>query len=182
MEEAIIVTYEYVNGFQFKQRIERFNGKQYHECDRNSYEISNWVKANKETKIKELAKQIVLYNDLTMWENEIQKENAFSFVYEFISNKIKIGGSITNMLPFEIFLMSDGFELINFCELNAIDPIYRVYKKNDCIIYIGCGILLDSKRFVQFYFIINNKRKIYQVDNKKENYSDAINGKLKDLF
>jgi len=81
-----------------------------------------------------------------------------------------------------IFLMSDGFELINFCELNAIDPIYRVYKKNDCIIYIGCGILLDSKRFVQFYFTINNKRKIYQVDNKKENYSDAINGKLKDLF
>lgn len=116
------------------------------------------------------------------WNNDKAKEKAFNKIYEFnISGKSGTGTSTTPLLPFEIFMLNDGFEMISFKELNAYHPMGRDYKKKDLAVYLGFGIQ-TSKVKANFYFQTSRQKGIYQVDNSVENYKKAINEELESLI
>ena len=133
-----------------------------------------------------------------MWKNNVAKQQAFDKVYEF--NKSGKSGSMsstTPLLPFEIFLLNDGFEMVSFSEMNAINPgvnlvtnkndniiglkYSRCYRKDDYFIILAFGIEINKKK-TNFYFMTNKHPYAeFQVDNNLDNFDDAINGKLKPL-
>ena len=97
--------------------------------------------------------------------------------------------------------MNDGFEMISFCELNAIDPgviivadgfvndcfinpkglqYKRCYIKEGYFIYLAFGIEINNKK-TNFYFQTNKSHKFFQVDNDYVNYLKSINGELTPL-
>ena len=105
--------------------------------------------------------------------------------------------STTPLLPFEIFLLNDGFEMVSFSEMNAINPgvnlvtnkndniiglkYSRCYRKDDYFIILAFGIEINKKK-TNFYFMTNKHPYAeFQVDNNLDNFDDAINGKLKPL-
>ena len=116
------------------------------------------------------------------WKNDEAKNKAFSKIYDFnLSGKSGTGSSTTPLFPFEIYMMNDGFEMISFCEMNAINPglnlfvykkskkkigdqyVYkgkevfsRCYKKNDLIVSLAFGITIGDKK-TNFYFVTNSK-------------------------
>ena len=113
--------YEPRNGFQFKQPVERLNGKSYYEYDENSYERQNWGFLKKESYNYNQALDFSKFNS-NLWLNDDIKINAFNKINEFINKgKSGSGSSITGLFPFEIFLLNDGFEMISFCELKYLD-------------------------------------------------------------
>lgn len=140
--------------------------------------------------------------DSEFWKNEEAKNKAFSKIYEFnLSGKSKTGSSTTPLFPFEIYMMNDGFEMVSFCEMNAINPGFsivaekqkgnrlikpkfvkynRCYKKEDYFICLAFGIEIN-KRKTNFYFKTNKSNYTFQVDNDINNYRKAINGKLQPL-
>lgn len=133
-----------------------------------------------------------------LWKNNVAKQQAFDKVYEFNkSGKSGTGSSTTPLLPFEIFLLNDGFEMVSFSEMNAINPgvslVYnkdinniglkysRCYKKDDYFIILAFGIEINKKK-TNFYFMTNKHPYAeFQVDNNLDNFDDAINGKLRPL-
>lgn len=120
--------------------------------------------------------------DSELWKNDRARDNAFEKIYNFnLQGKGGTSGSVTPLLPFEIFLMNDGFEMKSFCELNALMPMYRTYVKGDVKINIAFGIIIDGRQ-TNFYFKTSKHPSEFQVDNNPENYTKAINGKLKPLW
>ena len=138
--------------------------------------------------------------DSKLWKNDKIKDSAFNKIHDFeLSGKQGTGSSVTSLFPFEIFMLNDGFEMMSFCELNAINPgltiisekvdnnilynpkgvLYsRVYTKKDYNIKLCFGI--DNRSI--FYFKTNkNYSKEFQVDNDINNYEKAINGLLKPI-
>ncbi len=98
-------------------------------------------------------------------------------------------------------MMNDGFEMVSFCELNAINtglvivcksvqgdilnnPVgsynNRCYVKGDNKICLMFGIEKDGVK-TKFYFTTSKSRHHFQLDNDINNYSKAINGELKPL-
>jgi hypothetical protein len=190
--------YEPRQGFQFEQPVQRLNGKSYYEYSENSYERENWGFFLKESYQYNSALDYSQFNS-SLWLNETIKIDAFNKIYDFINKgKSGNGSSITALFPFEIFLLNDGFKMVNFCELNAINPgvsivaekqngdeiinpkgikYTRSYLKNDNFIYLAFGIEFNKKK-TNFYFQTSKSNHFFQVDNSIENYSNAINGKL----
>ena len=186
-------------GFRFDQPVERLNGKSYYEYEQDSYERKNWGTISWDSKkYNDALDYSQFYSEL--WTNEEAKLQAFTKIYNFIKDgKSGSGSSITGLFPFEIFLMNDGFEMISFTELNAINPgvgiicdkivgdeiinprglrYLRTYLKDDNFIYLGFGIEFDKKK-TNFYFQTSKDYlHHFQVDNTIENYEKAINGKL----
>ncbi len=122
-----------------------------------------------------------LNNDSDLWSNEKVKEQSFNVIYDYVINGGgKSHSSITPLSPFEIFMLNDGFKMNYFCELNTLNPMSRKYQKEDLIIRICFGVIVN-KRKVNFYFETSKSNKIFQVSNSKEDYNKAINGKLKEL-
>jgi hypothetical protein len=130
-----------------------------------------------------------------LWKNEKARDLAFNKIFDFnISGKSGTGSSTTPLLPFEIYMMNDGFEMVSFCELNAINPgvsivakkqdgttftkpkslkYSRCYKKADYFIYIAFGIKINNRK-TNFYFKTNKSNCYFQVDNDFSNYEKAI--------
>ena len=189
-------------GFQYPQPVERLNGKSYYEYSEDSFERENWGLIAKESYNYNSALDFSMFNS-ELWTNEKAKIKAFEKIYQFIKDgKSGSGSSITALFPFEIFLMNDGFEMVSFCELNAMNPglkfiadsmvgdeiinpkgIFqnRCYLKDDNFIYLAFGITVEGKK-TNFYFKTSKSNHYFQVDNNIENYKKAISGALKPLY
>jgi len=193
--------YEKRDGFRYEQPIKRLKGKTYYEFAEGSFERENWGF---------IAKQSYYYNEAIfasqfkskLWKSKAIKTKAFYIIYEFIrKGKSGTGSSITPLFPFEIFMLNDGFEIISFGELNAINPCVtvscekvigdeiigvkgikktRTYVKNNKQISLCFGLIYDKKK-TNFYFEINGLNDSFQVDNSINNYEKAISGLLPSL-
>jgi len=189
------------DGFSFLQPVEY--------CNNIKFTISNFEKifnvpfsvVKKESDMYKNTIEDSNYNS-KLWKNTDIKNKAFSKIYDFnISGKSGSISSTTPLFPFEIYMINDGFEIISFCELNAINPgltiiadtfinnalvnpkgiqYRRSYKKDDNFIHLGFGIEINERK-VNFYFKTSKSVFTFQVDNNFNNYEKAINGKLKPL-
>ena len=189
---------EKVEGMQYEQPIERMNGKTYWEFSPDSFERQNWGSIYWDSRKYNDSLDYCQFNS-ELWTNENAKIQAFNKIYDFIKKgKSGSGSSVTQMFPFEIFMMNDGFTMDNFCELNAInsgihivcdkmigDKIVnpkgikysRTYLKKDNFIYLAFG-LETNKVNTNFYFQTSKSHHYFQVNNSIDKYLDAINGKL----
>ena len=203
----MVFGYEHVNGHRFKEPVDIINGKTYYDFNKNSYEKKHWGSIYRESYSYNAALKHSKF-DSELWENKSIRNKAFNEIYDFIKN----GGSgdsssITSLFPFEIYMLNDGFEMVSFCELNAINPgvslvaesrngdsvknpkgfIYkRLYKKNNLYIYLAFGYSeMDNEGNVitkcNFYFKTSKSEWSYQVDNDINNYKKSINGQLTPL-
>ena len=77
---------------------------------------------------------------------------------------------------FECFRTTDAGRRV----INKGISYQRCYKKKDYFVYIAFGIEIQGKK-TNFYFQTNKSNNTFQIDNNIENYTDAINGKLKPL-
>lgn len=198
-EYYIKTSWEPIDGYNFPQPIERLNGKSYYEYPEDSYERNNWGKIYWDSRSYNDALDSVLF-DSDFWRDSEAKLQAFNIVYSFIkSGKSGQHSSITRMFPFEIELMNNGFKMMSFCELNAINTGLKIiadkvignevinprgvsydrwYKRGeDEKVYLGFGC--DN---ANFYFELSKYPGDYfQVENNLSKFNDAINGKLKKL-
>lgn len=190
--------YEFRKGYQYKQPVERIKGKSFYEYNKKSHERINWGDLYWKSKKYNDAIIFSRYHS-NLWKSGKAKKHAFNMIYNFIiKGKSGTGSSITKLFPFELFLLNDGFKMVGFCELNAINPgrqlicdavkgdvvtnpigFYypRTYVKKDVSINIVFG-------FGDFNFCFktsNNPNNHFQIDNNIHNYKSAINGKLKPL-
>ncbi len=200
----IKTAWEKREGFIYKEPVEYCNGI------RLTFEAIRDFEKIFKTPFSVALKESRAYNDALrdsnyhseFWKNDEAKNKAFSKIYEFnLSGKSGNASSTTPLFPFEIYMMNDGFEMVSFCELNAIDSgvsivagkqkgdtlinpkgvLYnRCYQKDDYFICMAFGIEIDGKK-TNFYFITNKSNYTFQVDNDINNYQKAINGKLKPL-
>lgn len=191
-------------GFRYKQPVYYCNGK------RLTFETIGDFKNIFGVPFAKVQKESNAYNNALdeskykseFWTNDEAKNKAFSKIYDFnLSGKSGTGSSTTPLLPFEIYMMNDGFNMVSFCELNAINPgvsiiaekqdgltfinpkglkYSRCYKKDDYFIYIAFGIEINKQK-TNFYFKTNKSGYTFQVDNDLSNYKKAIEGKLKPL-
>lgn len=200
-ENQIIVSWEKREGFRYPQPIERLNGKSFFEYTPGSEEVKNWYKYFLESKQYDDAKKYCNY-DSDLWTNETAKNNAAVKIHNYItSGKSGTGSNVTPLFPFEIYLMNDGFKMLDFCELSALVPgvsimaksmiadkiinpkglcYSRCYSKNNNFIYLAFGIEVNKKK-TNFYFKTSKSTYAFQVDNDINNYKKAINGLLKPL-
>jgi len=200
-EYYIETFYEKRDGFRFEQPVQRLKGKTYYDYPESSYERENWGILRIESSKYNEAIFCSQYNS-ELWKRKSQRNKAFLKIYEFIKKgKSGSGSSITPLFPFEIYLMNDGFKMVSFCELNAIntgvqivaekcigDEIIgvkglkysRCYLKEDNFIYLAFGIVFYDIK-TNFYFETSKSNFTFQVDNNIENYHNAINGKLRPL-
>jgi len=193
--------YEKREGFRFEQPVQRLNGKSYYDYPENSYERENWAYIRRES---EYYNSSLYYSqfDSELWTNTKAKIKAFDKIFTFVKNGCSgSASSITALFPFEIYLMNDGFEMISFCELNAINPAVsiiadkwigdeiinpkgikysRCYLKDDNFIYLAFGIVFNEVK-TNFYFETSKSNYTFQVDNNIKNYEKAINGELPPL-
>lgn len=194
--------WEKKDGYRYEQPVHRLNGKIRDEYPQDSYEYKNWGKIYWDSKAYNDSLDYCNF-DSYMWQNKLAKLRAFEKIYNFVkSGASGQGSAVTQLLPFEIFLMNDGFEMINFCELNAINPgvsivgeqvnefkyknitgLYygRSYIKDDNFIYIAFGLKTED-RLINFYFKTSKSKHYFQVENSIEKYHDSISGKLKPVI
>lgn len=186
---------EKVDGMQYEQPIERLNGKTFWEFAPDSFERKNWGAIYWDSKKYNDALDYSQFNS-DLWTNETAKKQAFNKIYDFIKNGKK--SSITQLFPFEIFMMNDGFAIDSFSELNAINTgvqiigdktigdqisnpksveCSRCYSKGDNSIYLAFGIEINNVK-TNFYFQTSNSPHYFQVNNSIDKYLDAVNGKL----
>ncbi len=196
--------WEKQEGYRYEQPVDYCNGI------RLTYEVIRDFEKIFKTPFSVAQKESRAYNSALdeskyysdFWKNNEAKNKAFSKIYEFnLSGKSGTGSSTTPLFPFEIYMMNDDFEMVSFCEMNAINPAFsivaekqkgdilinpkgvkysRCYQKDDYFICIAFGIEIN-KRKTNFYFITNKSKYIFQVDNDINNYQKAINGKLQPL-
>jgi len=170
-QHLITTSFEPREGYQFNQPVERLNGKSYFEYDEDSYERKNWGVIRNQSRLYNAALDYSLFHS-DLWTNEQAKEKAFDVIYEYISKRSS-ASAVTPLFPFEIYMLNDGFELTSFCELNATQCTARCYYKDGVQVYLGFGF-----ENTNFYFKTSNSSEYFQVDNTKENYTKAIEGKL----
>lgn len=192
--------YEPREGFAFNQPVERLSGKKYYEYEEDSFERQHWGTIYWDSYKYNSALRDSNFNS-ELWKNNSVKEKAFNKIYSFIKEgKSGSGSSITPLFPFEIFLLNDGFEIKDFCELNAINPgvtilcdsfigdkinnpkgikYGRTYQKGKKVVNIGFGIVVKGQK-TNFYFQINYEN-YFQVNNDIKMYKKAISGKLPKL-
>ena len=200
----IVTKWEYRKGFKFKQPYDYCNGIKI-----TSETIANFKKIFG-VDFTSARKESYLYNSTLvdcnykseLWKDEKTKNKAFDKIHLFnINGKSGSSSSTTALFPFEIFLLNDGFEMLSFCELNAINSgvqiiadkfvndafinptgikYNRCYNKKDNFIYVAFGIEINNKK-TNFYFQTTKSNYTFQVDNNIDNYKQAINGKLKPL-
>lgn len=200
-QHYIQTVYEKRSGFKFDQPVDRLNGKTYYQYPPGSFERQNWGSIYWDS-YKYNTALVASKFDSDLWQNETVKQKAFIKIYDFIANgKSGSASSITALLPFEIFLLNDGFEMLSFCEMNAINPGVsiiaskqigdhiinpkflhqsRCYLKNNNHIYLAFGIKIAGKK-TNFYFKTTNSHSYFQVDNNPAHYLNAINGRLTKL-
>jgi len=174
----IETTFETRLGYRYPQPVDRLNGKKWNNYAPESFEYKNWAEIKKHSREYDHAKVVSNY-DSEYWENDLVKEKTLNSIHDFILNESKeIHGAETQLLPFEIFLLNDGFEIYNFGHLNAYNPT-RGYRKGRNYV---CMILGYTPKF---RFCLNTQ-KIHYVDfhlsNKQEDYQDAINGRLNRVY
>ncbi len=194
-------SYEHREGFEYKQPVEYCNDV------RLTFDVIKDFKNIFGVSLSQAVKESSSYNralesckyDSELW-NEKQRDKALLKIHNSISNSNCLS-SITPLFPFEIYMMNDGFEMISFCGLNAIDPGFsivaksqigdnilnpqgikygRCYKKDNHFISLGFGIEINDIK-TNFYFNISKSNSYFQVDNNINNYHKAINGNLKSL-
>lgn len=191
-------------GFKYKQPIDYCNGIELTYQTISNFETIFGVtfkQAQKESHAYNQAlKQSKFYLDL--WKNNKIRNQAFSKIYQFnLSGKSGTGSNTTPLFSFEIYMMNDGFKMLAFCELSALNPgisivadkqdgdyiinpkgfsYNRCYQKKDYFIYLAFGIEIFGKK-TNFYFQTNKSHHYFQVDNNINNYQAAINGNLKPL-
>jgi len=197
-------SWEKREGFRYEQPVDKCNGV------RLTFEtIGNFESIFGEPFAK-VQKESNAYNNALneskfksdLWKNDKARNSAFKKIYDFnISGKSGTGSSTTPLFPFEIYMMNDGFEMLSFCELNAINSgvsiiaekqdgltfinpkgfkYSRCYKKEDYFIYVAFGIEINKTK-TNFYFQTNKSHFTFQVDNDFSNYERAIKGHLKPL-
>lgn len=128
--------------------------------------ISNFENIFGET-FSKVKKESKAYNDslyeckykLDLWRDEKARDKAFDMIYNFnLNGRSGSGSRTTPLFPFEKYMMNDGFKMVSFCELSAINPgvyivsetqngdVYinpkgikygRCYEKDDYFIYLG---------------------------------------------
>jgi hypothetical protein len=180
----------------FPQPVEYCNGKTYFQYPENSYERKSW--AENYWKSYRFDEAITASNfNSNKWRSEEAKNKAFEIIYQFCLNgKSGNFSSITPLMPFEIELMNNGYQMIGFCELNALSPSFsivaekvvedkiinpsgfiyrRAYRKESKIIGIGFG------KKTNFYFQIMGNIKRFQVPIDMELFDKAVNGELKPI-
>lgn len=140
------------------------NGKPLSEYDKDSYVAQHWSSLmNLSYWYKALLH--ALNNESPIWENEEEKYHAAILIKESSTDKRRVG-SITPLLPFEIMLMNRGYRMTKYSRLNAYDPMYRVYTKENEKIKVGFGLNGSN-----FYFNMLS-RQIY--DSYFENTEDFV--------
>ncbi len=118
----MVFGYEYVNGHRFKQPVDRIDGKTLNEFNEDSYEAKHWGTIYWKSKAYNDALKYSKF-DSDLWISNSFRNKAFNKIYDFIENgKSGSGSTITELFPFEIYMLNDGFEMVSFCELNAINP------------------------------------------------------------
>lgn len=100
--------WERVIGMKYEQPIERLNGKSYFEYQESSYERKSLGKLYWESRAYNDTIVYCKFNS-NLWSNVKAKNQAFEKIYEFIKNgKSGTGSSVTELMPFEIFLLFSG--------------------------------------------------------------------------
>jgi hypothetical protein len=174
-------TYEHRDGFKYKQPTQRVNGKKYFDYPEGSIEREIWSSLYWEWHSDNYAKKSCCY-DSEKWADIKARDEAYKIIKEFIANRGSgTAASITPLMPFEIYLMNDGWKMDRFIELCAQHPMSRIYKKEDKTIFVRFGIIINDRR-TNFYWESNFLTGVYQVDNNIEMYEKAIRGELKDLI
>ncbi len=102
-------TFEYKEGFRYKEPIERVNGHEYNEYPEDSFERQNWAKMYWENHTMRTVNDICRF-DSSLWKEEY-KESIFMQVYEFESDPDRVGFSTTTFFDFELFLINEGYTL-----------------------------------------------------------------------
>lgn len=200
----IEMRWERRDGCKYGQPVEYCNGSRLtHEAIsefKNVFGVS-YRDAKKESRAYNDAVNESMFNS-GLWKNQESRAKALNKIYEYnLSGKSGTGSTTTPLLPFEIYMMNDGFEMVSFCEMNAINPGFsivcekqkdnvlispkgvkygRCYQKDDYIICLAFGIKINGRE-TNFYFTTNKSEHTFQVDNNLENYEKAINGQLKPL-
>ena len=183
MQKVIKTKYKKVKNFKYKQPVKFYNNIELTSNVINNFKNifqENYIDVSKRTYLYEKTKNSMNYKSL-FWEDIFIKKKVFNFIYNYYVNLDKIiVGSTTPLFPFEIFMLNDGFNIIEFCELNAINPMSRTYKKNDLIINVCFGVVVNAIK-TNFYFKNNKSNKYYQINNDIQNYYKSINFELKHL-
>lgn len=165
------------NKYGHSELITYINDIPYNKLPEYCYQIKNFGKLKNISDNYILALQ-VLNHDHEKWGNDIiNKNKAFCKILESIKNK-KTQDSITPLLPFEIYLLKDGFEMVAFGGLNAYCP-NRIYKKREKVIILYFGSIYGGNK-INFSFELNYN--FYQVSNKEEDYHNSINEKMPKLI
>lgn len=197
--------WEYREGFTYEQPVDYCNGVRVDYENISKFKELfgvDFTTAQRESKAYNDTMKHSLYNS-DLWKNEGAKDRAFEKIHSYaLKGRSGSGSSVTPLFPFEIFMMNDGFEMISFSELNAINSgiafiadkiidgvIYnptgivktRYYLKDDLLISLGFGIEINNRK-INFYFETNKSHGIFQVDNNIESYKKAISGNLEDLL
>ena len=180
LEYYMTFNIEKVVGKRYEQNVDRVLGKEWIEYSKDSYIYNNWAKIYWEShKFNNALKYCNYESD--KWSSTEVKDKALSKIYDFIKNRPKgCMSRITPLLPFEMYLLNDGFEMISFAPMNALEPNGRIYSKDGKEIVLAFGLTIDDRR-TNFFYSVNNDN-YYQVDNNIDNYIDAINSKLKPLL
>lgn len=75
-----------------------------------------------------------ILNETCSWWGEENQSKIFTLIYEYLSKDNSIG-VCTQLFPFEVYLLNNGYEYLNFSKLNFYDPERSLKSDND-IIYI----------------------------------------------
>ena len=172
--------WEHREGYQYKQPVDRINGKRKSEWPIDSYEYENWANIFWENLYYHSIIKTCRYND-DIWDVD-KRDEAFKIIWRDVKAD-KSASPPTPIQNMEIWLMNDGYEMVKFDMMNALKPglnlhidcesrplgisISRFYVKGNSKVYFGFGTTINERK-VNFYF--NKNGKDIQVEHTREFY------------
>ena len=174
--------WEQREGFRYEQPVEYCNGIRLTSKIMKSFEEifgTPFGVAQRESRAYNNALKECLF-DSHLWKNSEVRFKVFNKIYEFnLSGKSGSGSTTTPLFPFEIYMMNDGFEMVRFSELNAINPGLKMhstgfekigdYEYHSVRIFTPERFYEKGKKLISLKFGFDKRVNFYFTIHTKEN-------------